>query len=67
MSIRRLPARYPTDRQAGRLVAAQGHAHVVHLHGDGVAAEQTFVQQFDPGAFDKAQFQQTAFQLDLLP
>ena len=47
-------------------MATQGHAHVVHLHGDGVASEQTFVQQFDLRAFDKAQFQQTAFQLDRL-
>ncbi len=43
----------------------QGHAHVVHLHGDGVLAEQTFVQQFDLCAFDEAQFEQAAFQLDL--
>ena len=47
-------------------MATQGHAHVVHLHGDRVASEQTFVQQFDLRAFDKAQLQQTAFQLDRL-
>ena len=44
----------------------QGHAHVVHLHGDGITPEQTFVQQLDARALDKAQLQQTAFQLDLV-
>ena len=47
-------------------MAAQGHAHIIHLHGDGIAPEQTFVQQLDAGAFDKAQLQQAAFQLDLM-
>ena len=44
----------------------QGNAHVIHLHGDGVAAEQALVQQFDLGALDEAQFEQAAFQIDRL-
>lgn len=47
-------------------MTTQGHAHVVHLDGDGVAAEQAFVQQFDVGAFDEAQFQQAPLQFDLV-
>ena len=45
-------------------MAAQGHAHIVHLHGDGVLTEQAFVQQFDLRALDEAQFEQATFQLD---
>ena len=45
---------------------SQGHAHVVHLHGNGIAAEQALVQQFDPGALDEAKFQQTTLQFDLV-
>ena len=48
-------------------MAAQGHAHIVHLHGDGVLTEQAFVQQFNLRALDEAQFEQAAFQLDRLP
>lgn len=44
----------------------QGHAHVVDLDGDGVATEQTFVQQLDLSAFDKAQLEQAALQFDLM-
>ena len=47
-------------------MAAQGHAHVVDLHGDGVATEQAFVQQFDLGALDETQFEQATLQLDRL-
>ena len=42
---------------------AQRDAHVVDLHRDRVAAQQAFVQQFDPRAFDEAQFQQPALKL----
>ena len=47
-------------------MATQGHAHIVHLHGDGVLAKQAFVQQFDLSPLDEAQFEQAAFQLDRL-
>ena len=45
-------------------MAAQRHAHVVHLDGDGVGAEQPLVQQLDLRALDKSQFEQSAFQID---
>lgn len=45
-------------------MAAQGHTHVVDLHGDGIAAQQAFVQQFDPRALDEAQLQKAAFQFE---
>lgn len=47
-------------------MSTQGDAHVVHFHGDGVAAEQAFVQQFDPRALDEAQFQKPALKLHLV-
>lgn len=47
-------------------MSTQGDAHVVHFHGDGVAAEQAFVQQFDPRALDEAQLQQATLQFHLV-
>lgn len=47
-------------------MAAQGHAHVVHLDRDGIATEQAFMQQFDVGALDEAQFKQSAFKFHRL-
>lgn len=47
-------------------MTTQGHAHVVHLHGDGIASEQAFVQQLDLRTLDEAQFEQTALKLDRL-
>ena len=44
----------------------QGDPHVVHLHGDGIAAEQALVQQFDTGALDETQLQQASLQFDLI-
>jgi len=42
---------------------AQRHAHVVHLHGDGVTTQKTLVQKFDARTLDEAQFQKPALQL----
>ena len=47
-------------------MTTQGHAHVVHFHGDGVAPEQALVQQFDPRALDETEFQKPALQLHLV-
>ena len=47
-------------------MTSQRDAHVVHPDGDGIASEQTFVQQLDARALDKAQLQQTALQLALM-
>lgn len=47
-------------------MTTQGHPHVVDLHGDGIAAEQAFVQQLDLRAFHEAQFEQAALQFDRL-
>lgn len=45
-------------------MTTQGHTHVVHLQRYGIASEQAFVEQFNLGALDKAQFKQTPLQFD---
>ena len=42
---------------------AQGHAHVVHLHRDGVAADKAFMQHLDAGTLNEAQLQQPSLEL----
>ena len=45
-------------------MSTQGNPHVVNLHGNGVASKQTLMQQFDPRALDKPQFQQSTLQFE---
>ena len=41
----------------------QRHPHVIDFHRDGIAAEEAFVKQFEPGALHKAQLEKSTFQL----
>ena len=43
-------------------MTAQGDAHVIDLHGDGIPPQQTFVQQLDAGTLDETQLKQAPLQ-----
>jgi hypothetical protein len=51
------------DEDRGRLASAQRHRRFVDPHRDRVAAEQSLMQDLDPSAFDKPQFDQPPLEL----
>jgi hypothetical protein len=51
------------DEDRGRLAAAQRHRRFIYPNRDRVAAKQSLMQDFDPGAFDKPEFDQPPLEL----
>ena len=47
-----------------RLTPAHGDRDVLDADGDRIASDNALMQHLDPGAFDKAEFDQPAFKFD---